>query len=93
MPRPSSFHVAVINYIHNKNDAFSLKDVRDACGIKDPKTIRVIMHRLEAMGYVAYIPTNSINKRWSITTKWPMTPIPQTVLDDYVTAQILRRTV
>lgn len=94
MPRPSSFHVAVIRYIHRKILPFSLKEVRDAVGIKDPKTIRVIIHRLEALGFVAYDKTAPINQRWVPSDKWPMGSVePTEVLDAYVTAQILRRIV
>jgi len=94
MPRPSIFHKPVINYIHAKRGPFSLKEVRDACGIKDAKTSRTIVHRLAAMKYLTYLHNVRIrgNKRWIVTKKWPPEgAAPDEVLDDYATSQLLRR--
>lgn len=93
-PRPSSFHEAVIKFIHAERGPFSLKQIRDATGIKDPKTSRVIINRLAAMKYVTYLTEKHLygNKRWVVTRKWPLvTESPKVVMDDYNLAEVLRR--
>lgn len=93
MPRPSTYHDAVIDYIHRERGPFSLSQVRMATGIKDPKTARVIVNRLSAMKYVTYLTMKIYgNKRWVVTKKWP--PYDDgaaSVKKDYEYAQVLRR--
>lgn len=93
MARPSVFYGLVIDYIHKVRGPFSLAMVRQATGIRDPKTSRMIINRLAAMHYVTYLTQAAYgHKRWTITRKWPATgESVDVVKDDYVTLQVMRR--
>jgi hypothetical protein len=89
MARPSVFHLKVIDFIHLKRGPFSLRDIRDAVGASDPKTIKNIVIKLTLMKYMTYLDNKSLSRRWVITKKWPSSA--DVVKSDYELLTMVRQ--